>query len=98
MGRLLVHGHRGCRAVRPENTLAAFRHALAAGVDFLEMDLSVTADDVLVASHDPLINETICRGPAGAVPIRSLTYAELRRFDCGSQRHPDHPHQVGVAL
>jgi len=94
--RVLVHGHRGCRAVRPENTLPAFEHALRVGVDALEMDLAVTADNVLVTSHDPIINETICRGPARGVAIRSLTYAELSRYDCGAMRNPEYPHQVPV--
>jgi glycerophosphoryl diester phosphodiesterase len=96
MPGILVHGHRGCRAVRPENTLPAFAHALKLGVDFLEVDLCVTADDVLVASHDPLINEVICTGPAKGVPIRSLALRELERYDCGSRRNPNYPHQVPV--
>ncbi len=99
--RFLVHGHRGCRAVRPENTLAAFEHALRVGVDAVEMDLCVTRDDVLVASHDPLLNPVICRGPGGTsvprgVAIRSLTYAQLAQYDCGAVRNPDYPHQVPV--
>lgn len=99
MKKILVHGHRGCRAVRPENTLPAFEHAIRAGVDALEMDLVLTKDDVLVVSHDPTINSVICRGPAGAeveagIPIRSLTFAELGRYDCGAVRNPGFPHQV----
>ncbi len=96
MSKILVHGHRGCRALRPENTLPAFDYALKLGVDALEMDLCVTADDVLVLSHDPLINGTICRGGEPGVPIRSLTYEQLRRYDCGSLRNPDFPHQTPV--
>ena len=96
MGRILVHGHRGCRAVRPENTLPAFEHALKVGVDALELDLCVTADDVLVASHDPFISEALCRGPAVGVPIRSLTYQQLQQYDCGSLRNPNFPHQTPV--
>lgn len=87
--------------MRPENTLPAFEHALRVGVDALEMDLAVTADDVLVTSHDPTINPAICRGPGGAevapgIAIRSLTYAELSRYDCGAVRNPSFPHQVPV--
>lgn len=96
MRKILVHGHRGCRGVRPENTLPAFEQALKVGVDALEMDLCVTADDVLVASHDPLINEVICRGPQTGVPIRSLTYRQVLQYDCGSLRNPNYPHQVPV--
>ena len=39
-----VHGHRGARALRPENTLPAFEYAIAAGVDALELDMAVTRD------------------------------------------------------
>src|SRR6204780_676967 len=60
--RILVHGHRGARARRPENTLPAFRYAIEQGVDVLELDVAVTKDNVAVVSHDPLINATICSG------------------------------------
>lgn len=99
--RIQVHGHRGCRALRPENTLPAFQHAIELGVDVLELDLAVTKDNVLVVSHDPMINPVICRGPGGAmvrpdVAIHSLTLAELGRYDCGAVRNPDFPRQVPV--
>ena len=35
----MVIGHRGCRALRPENTMPAFTHALAVGADVLELDV-----------------------------------------------------------
>lgn len=93
---ILVHGHRGARAVRPENTIPAFEYAIAAGADALEMDLAVTKDDVLVVSHDPELNPQICRAPGGSHTIRQLTLAELRRWDCGSLRNPKFPRQTPV--
>ncbi len=57
MKRILVHAHRGGRAYRPENTLAAFEYGVAAGADFLELDLVATRDDVLVVSHSPFITQ-----------------------------------------
>ncbi|TBR25879.1 glycerophosphodiester phosphodiesterase [bacterium] len=96
--RVLVHGHRGSRGTRPENTLAAFREALRAGVDVLELDLAVTKDDVLVVSHDPLLEPALCLGPDGKpgapVLIRSLTLAEVKAYDCGSLKNPRFPRQV----
>jgi len=93
-----VQGHRGARSVRPENTLPAFRHALDLGVDVLELDLGVTRDDRLVVLHDPALSPARCtRGGArleGPVLVRSLTLAEVRRFDCGSLPHPRFPKQV----
>lgn len=95
---VLVHGHRGSRGTRPENTLAAFREALRVGVDVLELDLAVTKDGVLVVSHDPRLEPTLCLGPEGKpvepVLIRSLTLAEVKRFDCGAVPNPRFPRQA----
>ena len=84
-----LEGHRGARGLAPENTLAAFRRALAIGVTTLETDLAVTRDDVLVLSHDPVLNSDLVRGADGkwlaakGPPIRTLTQAELARYDIG---------------
>ncbi len=91
-----VHGHRGARAVRPENTLPAFEYAIETGVDVLELDMAVTRDDVVVVSHDPILPPKICQGPGTGQPIRTLTLAELRKIDCGSLRNPDYPRQQTV--
>jgi len=94
--RIEVHGHRGARAVLPENTLPAFEHAIQAGADVLELDLAVTRDNVLVVSHDPLINAAICTGPRPGAVIRQLTFEELRHYDCGTLRNPQFPKQQPV--
>ncbi len=94
--RILVHGHRGARAVMPENTLPAFEHAIREGADVLELDLWVTADGVLVVHHDPLINDRICEGPGGERTIRKLTLAEVKQWDCGSKKNPEFPRQQAV--
>jgi len=84
-----LQGHRGARGLAPENTLAAFHRALAIGVTTLETDLALTRDNVLVLSHDPLLNPDLARGPDGnwlaakGPPIRTLTFAELARYDIG---------------
>jgi glycerophosphoryl diester phosphodiesterase len=52
---ILVHGHRGSRATRPENTIPAFEYAIQRGVDVLELDLAVTKDNVLVVCRLPRI-------------------------------------------
>ena len=83
-----LQGHRGARGLAPENTLAAFRTAVDLGVTTLETDLAITKDDVLVISHDPMLNPDLVRGPDGkwivtGPPIRSLTLAELKRYDIG---------------
>ncbi len=89
-----LQGHRGARGLAPENTIPAFEKALRIGVSTLELDLAVTKDNVLVVSHDTALNRDITRGPNGAFlnesgpVIRSLTFAELQRYDVGRIR-PD---------
>jgi glycerophosphoryl diester phosphodiesterase len=84
-----LQGHRGTRGHEPENTLAAFERALAIGVSTLEMDAAITADGVVVVSHDPMLNPAIVRDASGSwlkgpgPLIRSLTYAELQTYDIG---------------
>jgi glycerophosphoryl diester phosphodiesterase len=91
-----VHGHRGARAVLPENTIPSFNYAIDHGADAIEMDVAVTKDDVLVISHDPVLNPEICRSPGGSQVIRALTFAELRLWDCGSLINPRFPNQKPV--
>ncbi|MFI5346875.1 MAG: glycerophosphodiester phosphodiesterase [Elusimicrobiota bacterium] len=95
--RVRVHGHRGCRAVRPENTLAAFDEALRVGADVLELDMVVTKDGVVSVSHNKSIDPAICLGPGGKtaepVAIHSLTRAELDQYDCGALKNPRFPRQ-----
>lgn len=93
---VFVHGHRGARAVLPENTLPAFEHAIQAGADYLELDLAVTRDNVLVVSHDPVLPESICTGGAGTRVIREMTVAELKQWDCGSRANLSFPRQKAV--
>ncbi|MDX1983822.1 MAG: glycerophosphodiester phosphodiesterase [Bryobacteraceae bacterium] len=94
---ILVHGHRGARAVRPENTMPAFEYAISAGVDVLELDLAVTKDNVLVVSHDAEMNPKFCQGPAGLPRvIRRMTLNQLRQWDCGAKANPDYPKQQTV--
>ena len=99
--RIEVQGHRGARALRPENTLPAFSYAIEAGVDTLELDIQVTKDQQLVISHDPLISQVLCLAPGGKpvgdhVRIHQLTLAEVQAYDCGSLKHPHFPRQVPV--
>jgi glycerophosphoryl diester phosphodiesterase len=84
-----LQGHRGTRGLAPENTLAAFRRALDIGVTTLETDVAITRDGVPVIAHDPYVSPNLARDPDGAYVakkdrlIRSLTLAELKRYDIG---------------
>jgi len=102
-----VQGHRGARGLLPENTLPAFQRALELGVDTLELDCGVTKDGVVVVHHDRRLNSDVARGPDGkwvsspGPTIRSLTYAELQRYDVGRLRPGSEyarrfPHQQAI--
>jgi len=56
--RPLVFGHRGCSALRPEHTLGSYAKAIADGADFIEPDLVVSKDGVLIVRHENNIAET----------------------------------------
>ena len=84
-----LQGHRGARGLAPENTLPAFERALAIGVSTLELDIGITADGVLVVSHDPALNPAIVRDaggkwlPARGPLLKDLSLRELRQYDVG---------------
>ncbi len=107
-----LQGHRGGRGLWPENTLPGFAGALTLGVDTLELDCAVTKDGVVVLSHDPLLNPEITRDAAGKFiethgpSFRSLTYAELQKYDVGRIRpgtpyaalYPDQKGMDGIRI
>ncbi|MGY0559822.1 glycerophosphodiester phosphodiesterase [Luteimonas sp. A277] len=84
-----VAAHRGGAMHRPENTISAFDHAIALGVDVLELDMVMTDDDQLIVHHDATINPDICTPDPGsnvvAGPVRGLTLQQTQEFDCGTQ-------------
>jgi glycerophosphoryl diester phosphodiesterase len=88
----IVIAHRGGAALRPENTLAAFRHAISQNVSVLEFDMNLTADGEIILHHDSTVNAAICKADPGSAvvagPIRGLTLAQLRSFECGSFVRP----------
>jgi glycerophosphoryl diester phosphodiesterase len=78
-------GHRGASAYAPENTIAAFDLALSLGVHYLELDVHMTKDGVLVVFHDPTIERTVRGNDLDhARLIGSTTLAELDELDVGS--------------
>lgn len=77
--RPLIIAHRGASAERPENTLAAFRRALALKVDGIELDVHVTRDGVTVVFHDDGLRRlTGERGPVAARTWRELQKLRVR--------------------
>jgi glycerophosphoryl diester phosphodiesterase len=95
--RVEVHGHRGARGLRPENTLPGFVHALGLGVDAIEFDVGLTADGVVVVNHDQSLSPLTTADTAPVVPgdplfpyvgreIRDLTLAQIKTVDAGVRR------------
>jgi glycerophosphoryl diester phosphodiesterase len=72
-----VIAHQGGNHLRPDNTMIAFRHAVALGVDALELDVHATADGELVVIHD----DTLDRTTNGTGPVSEHTLAEIRELD-----------------
>ena len=72
-----VIAHRGYSGAFPENTMLAFRKAVEAGCDGIELDVHETRDGQLVIIHD----ETIDRTTDGTGPVRDYTLAELKTFN-----------------
>lgn len=96
-----VQGHRGARAILPENTLPAFKYALELGVDTIELDMGVSKDGIVVVSHDQRINTKLCQhqdGRAIKKPglIHQLTLEQLKSYDCGSKKNSRFPKQTPV--
>lgn len=69
----LVGAHRGGALLWPENSLLAFRNALALGVDFIETDVHLTADGETVILHDPTLDRTT----TGSGAVRDVRLADL---------------------
>jgi glycerophosphoryl diester phosphodiesterase len=68
--------HRGGAALWPENSLEAFRGAIALGAELLELDIHLTADGDVAVIHDATLDRTT----TGTGPVRAHTAAELRRL------------------
>ncbi|UXZ54930.1 glycerophosphodiester phosphodiesterase [Halomonas sp. 7T] len=75
-----VIAHRGASGHAPESTLAAYELAHEWGVDYLELDVQITADGELVVFHDDAIDRT----SSGEGTINDHTLEELKALDTGS--------------
>lgn len=74
----IAFAHRGSSADAPENTIAAFRHAVDLGYRYLETDVQVTADGVVVVFHDDDLRRIGGRpGVIGELPWRDIESARV---------------------
>ena len=89
-------GHRGASGVAPEHTLPAYDIALKQGADYIEQDLQLTGDGVLVVLHDETLDRTArptkasepgdCTGPVG-----TKTLAQIKTCEVGSWFNETYP-------
>lgn len=94
-GPVLNIGHRGASGYAPEHTIEAYDLALEQGADYIEIDLQMTKDGVLVAMHDKTLNRTAraregepkryCRGP-----VSKKTLEQLESCEVGSWFSPEY--------
>ncbi|MFQ3590887.1 MAG: glycerophosphodiester phosphodiesterase family protein [Chloracidobacterium sp.] len=99
-GKKVNIAHRGASAYAPEHTLAAYRLAIEQGADYVEPDLQVTKDGVLVCLHDATLERTTNvrtvypdrgrteTGPTGQArqvwPVVDFTLDEIKQLDAGA--------------
>ena len=79
----LLAAHRGGAALWPENSLLAFRNAVALGADYLEFDVHLSRDGEVVVIHDPTLDRTT----TGTGPVVDRTATELRALRLKDRSH-----------
>lgn len=72
----MIAAHRGGASLRAENSLPAFREAMALGVDAVELDVHLTRDGELAVIHDATLDRTT----TGHGAVHAHTWSELGRF------------------
>ena len=93
------------RGLYPENTVRGFIEALKLGVNTLELDVVISADNQVVVSHEAWMNEDFCSQPNGT-PIEKgtaknynlyrMAYADIKKFDCGKRGNAGFPMQMAL--
>ncbi len=71
---ILIAAHRAAHNIYPENSLAAIRHTIAIGADFIEIDTRCTSDGKVILMHDGSVDRTT----NGKGKVKSLTFAQVR--------------------
>jgi glycerophosphoryl diester phosphodiesterase len=88
-------GHRGASGYAPEHTIPAYDLALEQGADYIEIDLQMTKDGVLVAMHDDSLDRT-ADAPEGVPkrfcsgPVIKRTLEQIKQCDVGSWFSPEY--------
>lgn len=92
-------GHRGCRGLKPENSIPAFLHALSfKDITTLELDVVISRDNQVVVSHEPWFNTGIC--DTNIINDNNLYHTDykiIRQINCGKV-HSRFPQQVSEVV
>lgn len=100
--RIYIHGHRGARGWRTENSIDGFCHAIELGAHFVEMDIVLTKDEEILVSHEPWMNGSICTHPDGTIipeeeerqrNIYEMSLIEAQSYHLGELRQERFPNQ-----
>ncbi|WP_249929550.1 glycerophosphodiester phosphodiesterase [Planococcus maritimus] len=83
----LLIAHRGASTIAPEHTLASYQLAMDMDADYIEIDLQMTKDGVLVAFHD----ETVDRTTDGSGKVAEMSLADIKKLDAGSWFNAENP-------
>lgn len=83
-----VYAHRAGRGLYPEQTLPAYQMALRIGCDYVDMDVNMSRDDVLVVTHDLTLNPDLTRNARGQwistrLPVRQLSLSQIQSYNVG---------------
>lgn len=91
-----IYAHRTARGLVAENTLEGCALSLELGVDYIDLDIGITKDGVLVVTHDEYLNPDLTRDANGNYIIKNihlteLTFKELQQFTVG-KINPNSPY------
>ena len=79
-------GHRGASGYAPEHTIPSYDLALRLGADYIEQDLQLTSDGVLVCMHDTTLDRTARGAPENCTgPVSSKTLAQVKTCDVDAE-------------
>ncbi|WP_342599677.1 glycerophosphodiester phosphodiesterase family protein [Psychrobacillus sp. FSL H8-0483] len=90
----LIIAHRGASTYAPENTMLAYEIAQQSAATYLEIDLQMTEDGVLVAMHD----ETVDRTTDGVGLVKDYTIEELKQLNAGEWFNSTYPSMANEAF
>jgi glycerophosphoryl diester phosphodiesterase len=99
-------GHRGCRGLMPENSIAAMKKAIDLDVTTLELDVVISADHKVVVSHESFMSSAYVLDPDGnsiqkadekSYNLYKMDYSKIKTYDSGMKPHKGFPFQKKMA-